>query len=170
MKTSFILSILLTVTFASFCQEKIIEANLSLTLPNESWVLLKKQDVNNLTVYFYKRESIPDSLGRTVIPTISVVIEGVSKDVDVITYSMMKRSKMQFNVDKVFTNQEGSLDLKTAIGYKGTYSDKFGEHLLYIVHAVNNEKGIQIIMDALSLISSKIEPEFKVALKSLKFD
>ncbi len=45
MKLSFILSLLLATTVTSYCQEKIIEANLSFTLPNANWTLLKKQDV-----------------------------------------------------------------------------------------------------------------------------
>jgi len=74
------------------------------------------------------------------------------------------------NPEKVFIQKDGIIDLKNAIGYKGKYSDTFGEHTVYIIHGINNSKGIQIIFDVLTNLFDKLDPEFKVTLKSLKCD
>ena len=157
-------------SIASYCQEIIKEANLSLSLPNDKWKFFKTQEGNGVKAYFYNRESIKDETGRDVIPSIGVVVEDVDKKLDAVTFSMMKRSKAKFKVDKMFLQKDGIIDLKNAVGYKGRYSDKFGEHTIYVIHAINKGKGIQVIIDVLSELFDKLDPEFKMTLKSLKFD
>ena len=155
---------------SSYGQEIIKEANLSLTLPNDKWKFFKSQDANGVQVYLYNREAIKDSSGYNVIPNISVVIENVDKKLDAVTYSIMKRSQVKFKVDKVFIQKDGIIDLKNAVGYRGRYTDKFGEHTIYVIHAINRGKGIQVIFDVLTTLFDKLDPEFKVTLKSLKCD
>lgn len=170
MKSKLLLSVLLMTFISSYSQEIIKEANLSLTLPNDKWKFFKNQEANGLKVYFYNRVPVQDSTGRNAIPNISVVIEGLDKKLDAVTYSIMKRSQAKFKVEKMFMQKDGIIDLKNAVGYKGTYMDKFGEHTIYVIHAVNNDKGIQVIFDVLTTFFDKLDPEFKVTLKSLKCD
>jgi hypothetical protein len=168
MKRKLIISILLLNILIGYSQELIEEAKLSLKLPNEKWELKDKVDQNGMQVYFFKREPVKDSLGRDVIPTISVIVEDVNKNLDAVTYSVMKRGQVNFKVMEVFIHEDGLIDFKNAIGYKGKYTDKYGDHTLYVIHAINNNKGLQIIFDVLTVLFEDLDPEFKITLKSIK--
>jgi hypothetical protein len=149
-------------------QEYIEEAKISLNLPNEKWELKDKVNQNGMQIYFFKREPVVDSIGREVIPNISVIVEDVDKNLDVVTYSAMKRSKVNFEVLDVFTQDEGLIDIKNAIGYKGKYVDQYGDHTVYVVHIINNKKGLQIFFDVLTGLFNELDNEFKLTLKSIK--
>jgi hypothetical protein len=168
MKESIISLIFTLNIFTLFGQEFIEEAKISLNLPNEKWELKDKVDQNGMQIYFFKREPIVDSIGREVIPNISVIVEGVNKNLDVVTYSAMKRSKVNFDVIDVFIRDDGVIDFKNAIGYKGKYVDQFGEHTVYVIHAINNGKGLQIFFDVLTELFNELDNEFKLTLKSIK--
>lgn len=165
------LIILLTLTLNIFFgngQELIEEAKISIKLPNDSWELKNKVDQNGIQVYFFKREPIIDSIGREVIPNISIIVEDVNNNLDVVTYSALKRSQVKFKVIEVFIHEDELIDFKNAVGYKGKYNDQFGEHTVYIVHAINNNKGLQIIFDVLTGLFDNLDSEFKITLKSIK--
>lgn len=152
----------------AFGQELIKEANVSIQLPNNKWELKDKQERNGMFIYSFKREALKDTLGRDIIPNISVIVEDINKNLDVVTYSIMKRSQVSFQVDDMFIHEDGILDFKNAIGFKGRYTDRFGEHTVYVIHAINKKKGLQIFCDVLTGLFDQLDPEFKIALKSLK--
>jgi len=168
MKKTFLLTLLLVNIITGFSQELIKEASLSFKLPNDKWELKGKQDKNGKQVYFFKRESIKDKLGRDVIPNISIIVEDVDKKLDVVTFSALKRGQVNFEVDEVFIHEKGIIDFKNAIGYKGRYTDKFGEHTIYVLHAINKKKGLQIFFDVLTGVFEELDSEFKFTLKSIK--
>jgi hypothetical protein len=145
------------------------EAKLLIDLPNENWFLANKQESNGRIVYFFKREAIEDAEGRKIIPNIGVVIEDVEKDMDAVRYSALKRSAASFEVLEVFTHESGRLKFQNAVGYKGKYVDRYElDHSLYIIHAVNSGKGIQLICDATASVMEKVEGEFKKTLMSIR--
>jgi hypothetical protein len=155
-------------TGITFGQEEIKEASISLELPNNSWNLINKMDQNGMQIYFYKRNPIIDKNGNSIIPNISIIVEDVNKDLDVVTYSAFKRGQVNFEVIEMFIHEDEKIDFENAVGYKGKYNDQFGEHTVYIVHAINNQKGVQIIFDVLTDLFSELDPEFKKTLKSIK--
>ena len=164
-------TIILTIWFNicyGYSQELIEEAKISLELPNESWELKNKVDQNGMQIYFFKREPVIDSIGREVIPNISVIVEDVDKNLDVVTYSMMKRGQINFEVIDMFIHDSGLIDFENAVGYKGKYNDQYGEHTVYVVHAINNKKGLQIFFDVLTGLFDNLDDEFKATLKSIK--
>jgi len=97
------------------------------------------------------------------------MIEEVENGTDAITYSALKRIKLNFEVLEVFTHESGEINFQNAIGYKGKYVDKAGlDHTLLIVHGVNENKGFQIICDATSNIMDQVEKKFLVSLQSIR--
>lgn len=168
MKKTFISIILLLNITIIFGQEIIKEAEVSLQLPNDKWELKDKVEQNGMQIYFFKREPIIDSIGRSVVPNISVIVEKVNKKLDVVTYSMLKRSQVNFEVLDTFIYEDGLIDFENAIGYKGKYIDQIGEHTVYVVHAINNKRGLQIFFDVLTELFDSLDDEFKVTLKSIK--
>ena len=159
---------LLTVAVTFDLTQEFDEAKVKMDLPNDSWSLADKRS-GSMTAYIFKRQPIEDSSGRQIIPNIAVLIEDVDKKTDAITYSASKRIKTPFEVSDVFTHEKGTLMFKNAIGYKGKYVDQGGlEHTVYVVHAINEKKGLQIICDVTTNILDKVEPEFLAALKSIR--
>ena len=149
--------------------QNIKEAKLKINLPNAEWFLADRIDKGNLVVYQYKRSPIEDDEQRKIIPNIAVIVEEIDKKTDVMAYSLMKRLKTPFEVDEVFIHDSGRIDFKNAIAYRGHYTDGEGmEHTIYIVHAISNKKGIQVIMDTTSNILDQVDSEFLSALKSIR--
>ncbi|MDP4149349.1 MAG: hypothetical protein Q8938_08565 [Bacteroidota bacterium] len=143
------------------------EAKITIDLPNNAWHFTGKQEKNNLVVYVFKRDEVRDSLNRSIIPNIGVIIENVADKMDVVTYSAKKRGSASFDVTAMFIAGDGKINFVNAVGYKGTYTDAF-EHIVYVVHAINNKKGIQIILDTTTGTFDQIEPEFFEVLRSIR--
>jgi len=145
------------------------EGGISIDLANDAWSLDTKQNQSGTIVYWFKRQPVEDSQGRQVIPNIAVLIEEVGDDVDVVTYTAMKRSRVAFDVQEVFTHEGGRMTFKNAIGYKGTYTDRGGlDHTVYIVHGLNEGKGLQVICDTTTDILDRLDDEFLLTLKSIR--
>ncbi len=145
------------------------EAGISINLPNSKWHLTDSEENNSRAVYIFKREAIIDNSNTQIIPNIAVIIEDVDENTDVIEYSIVKRTKTPFDVSETFIHGDGKLNYKNAVGYKGTYKDQRSIlHTIYVVHAINKNKGIQLILDTTSETFAEIDPEFLAVLKSLK--
>ncbi len=168
------LSLILFISLASILQKEeltqdIKEGNIKIDLPNDSWFLSGREAGQNTTVYIFKRKAVGDSEGRQIIPNMAVIVEDIDKDLDAVAYSALKRSKVPFKVLGVFTHHDGLLTYKNAVGYKGAYTDQKGlEHMIFVIHATNGHKGLQIICDATTDILKKIESEFLITLKSIR--
>lgn len=145
------------------------EAHLMLNIPNSHWHLQPKQDKNGFIIYVFKRDPILDSADRNVIPNVGVVIEKIDSNTDIVTYSVNKRASGFFSVAKMFTHEEGTIDYINAVGYKGTYIDQASvSHTVYVVHAINGDSGLQIILDTTTETLPAIDAEFLQILKSLR--
>jgi len=60
----------------------------------------------------------------------------------------VKRASGTFSVTEMFTHNHGIISYINAPGYKGTYIDKDPlNHIVYVVHAINKDKGLQIFLD-----------------------
>jgi len=154
---------------ASDLTQDIKEAKIKIDLPNDSWALANRSENKGMTIYSYKRKPVDDSEGRHIIPNMAVIIEDVDRKMDAVTYSALKRSQVHFDVSEVFTHDKGPIQFVNAIGYKGTYTDSGGlEHTVFVIHAINERKGIQFICDATTDVLEKVEGEFFLTLKSIR--
>jgi hypothetical protein len=145
------------------------EANIKVNVPNSVWHLRPRQEKNGYTIYLFKRDPIIDSLNRSIIPNIGIIIEKISPKTDVVTYSVNKRANMNIDVDKTFMHGDGIINFINAVGYKGSYvDDNHLSHIVYVVHAINGDKGIQLILDTTSETFSSVDPDFLVVLKSFR--
>lgn len=154
----------------SYAQDSVYsfqEANVKLNIPNSHWHLQPKQVTNGFTVYIFKRDPILDSSSRNIIPNAAVVIEDIDPKIDVVTYSVNKRAGASFSVTKMFTHEDGTIHYLNAVGYKGTYTDEVA-HTIYVVHAINGNKGMQLILDTTSETFLIMDPEFLQILKSFR--
>ena len=122
-----------------------------------------------MVVYSYKRKPITDSLNRGIVANVSVLIENVEKGLNVISWSAARRQQVPFQVTKVLTKDKGNLSAYHAIGYEGSYVDsKKINHRIFIVYAIHQNKGVQMICDATESVWPMVAPEFRSAIKSLQ--
>lgn len=142
------------------------EAKIKFDLPNESWKLNQKEEGK---FHLFKREPIEDDAGLKIIPNLAIVIEDVEPGLDVVTYSVLKRTKVSFEVVEVFTHEKGTIDFINAIGYRGKYKDQGGlDHSIIMLYAINEGKGIQFIFDTTTSIEETMRAEFDHVLKSIR--
>lgn len=147
------------------------EAGMQFSLPDSVWQPGNRQESGSMIVYSFKRKAITDSLNRGIVANVSVLVENVEKELDVISWSSARRAQVPFQVTKVLTRKKGNLSAFQAIGYEGLYVDsKKISHRILIVYAIHQNKGVQMICDATESIWPIVEPEFRSAIKSLKSD
>ena len=142
------------------------EAHIQLEV-NSHWHLQPRQEQNGFIIYVFKRDPVFDSLNRKIIPNAAVVIEKIDPKMDVVAYSVNKRASGAFSVTQVFNHEDGIIRYVNAIGYKGTYTDQM-DHIVYVVHAINEGEGMQIILDTTSETFPALEAEFLQILKSIR--
>ena len=145
------------------------EAHIKLNIPNSHWHLQPREEKNGFIIYVFKRDPIKDSSNRNIIANAAVVIEKIDPQTDVVTYSINKRAAGAFRVIEMFTHEDGKITYLNAVGYKGSYIDKNTlSHTVYVVHAVDKDKGLQIILDATTEVFPELDAEFSQILKSIK--
>jgi hypothetical protein len=145
------------------------EANIKIDVPSSVWHLQPRQEKNGYIIYSFKRDPIIDSSNRSIIPNIAVIIEKISPKTDVVTYSIDKRANMNINVEQMFLHDKGIINFINAIGYKGSYVDGNSlTHIVYVIHALNGDKGIQLILDTTSETFPLVNPDFLTVLKSFR--
>jgi hypothetical protein len=120
-----------------------------------------------MVIYVFKRDPISDSSGRSIIPNFAVVIETIEPNTDVVTYSVNKRANNAFDVTNMFTHEEGTIKLINAVGYKGTYTNGLA-HAVYVIHAINGNKGFQVILHTTTDTFGTVDAEFLAILHSLR--
>lgn len=143
------------------------EAHIKLNIPNSHWHLQPRQEKNGMIIYVFKRDPVLDSSNRNVIPNAAVIIEKIDPKTDVVTYSVNKRANGFFDVIQMFTHEDGTINYLNAVGYKGTYTDALS-HTVYVVHAIHEDKGIQIILDTTTETFPAIDNEFLQILKTIR--
>jgi hypothetical protein len=148
--------------------QEIKEAGLKIDLPNDQWFLANKVEKKDLVVYIFKRKPIEDGEGHQIIPNLAVLVEDAGDAKDFVEYSVTKRIQISFEVDSVFTPQNGLIGFQNSIGYKFRYVEQDIEHTVLIVHAFHEKKGIQIMCDATTDVFDKSGPEFIEALRSFR--
>ncbi len=162
---TFIMGLFLQTTMS----QELPECKLRFELPNDEWSLMFHQtDDDGIVTYVYNREPVTTAEGVSFTPYIGIIIEDLEdEDTDVITFSIMKRFTIPFEVINVFIHESGIIDYTNAIGYKGTYVDEF-ERTLYWIHAINGTKGIQFIFESSSDTFELVDEEFLKSIKSIR--
>ena len=151
----------------SVAQYKIDRTDLEFQLPNEEWTFSGEQTYGDKVIQVYKRTSIVDSQQRNVIANISIITES-NQEMDVVTYSALKRGEMPFDVEKVFIPKDIKMKYKNAICYLGTYTDKFGIHKIYFIFLKSEQIGVRIICDVTEELFEQVDEEFLATLQSIK--
>ncbi len=168
----FLFSLLL---FLALCQQsigqtqKIPEADIQFSLPNNKWYLTSVKNTTVPVIYTYKRDEIKDKAGRTIIPNIAFIIQDLPDSIDLVNYSLMNRQKLSFEVDEVFDciSHPEMICHKNALGFKAHYESNHLRHNIYYLNIIHAHKGIQVVMDITADLFEEYKSEFQKAILSI---
>lgn len=151
------------------------EAKMKFLLPNDNWSQHHVGNKNGVYYYHYQRKGVIDHKdGHKIIPEIMVMVEGVTGNMDLTFFSINKQKPYQslkkYKVEKVFTKDDGMLNLDYAVGNKASYfDDKNVKHTFYFIHAIKDKKGIQVILTIPADFFETYEEEFTSVIRSLEY-
>lgn len=121
-------------------------------------------------MYHFRRQAVYDSQGRRIIPNLAVFAEQVPKGIDLVEYSVGKRTQAAYTemssmkIAWLTAGDPGSLC------YLARYDDPAGiAHKVYFVHSLVEGKGIQVIIDGTESVFEMLDPEYKLILGRLRF-
>ena len=136
------------------------------------WNLTQNQgdDGVGTRLVMFERNPITDKQGRKVSPVIALIVEPIADSSDVVTYSVMKRMDVPFDVSKVIGDDTTAFSYRNAVGYEGTYTKEDVKHIVLIAHMRHKEAGIQIICDATDEVYHMVEKDFRLFIKLIQFD
>jgi hypothetical protein len=118
----------------------------------------------------FKRSPILDSLGREVQPVIAAIAEKVNDSLDVITYSLLKRTQIPFSVKKVLTYEDSCFAQRNAVGYEGEYNRQDVIHKVFVVHMRYGSVGLQLVCDSTEGVYTAVEADMRRFIKSVGID
>jgi hypothetical protein len=148
-------------------------ANIKLTfeLPSTAW---KRHPglgppKEGVTQVGFERDPVFDDQGNGVKPFCGITSEPVPREIrDVVKYSLSWRLRVPFKVDEVFSHEDGTIQVKNAIGYRGHTEYGGQEHTLYVVHAVFRDRGFVVVCDSTKSVFAQVKGELDAFLKSMR--
>lgn len=144
----------------------------SFLLPSAKWSFIGEQDNEKIraAMFSFRREGFMDSSKMIVMPNVTFIFEKVPLNTPLANYTAESLKRVPVIIKNKFTAAEGPITIKNAVGYVGTYRSPDGkDHTLVLVHALSTGKGMQIVMDITTELSSKVINEFYEILRSVKF-
>ncbi|HEV3411142.1 MAG TPA: hypothetical protein VG101_01635 [Puia sp.] len=174
----FLLLLIVFAPYASPAQEKlpvkIPKTHIALQLPDSNWYASHETDTAK-GIYFYKRNPVIDSEGRSIIPAIMVFVEDATRyDGDVITFAAAKLGQFSnrgIRIDQIMIHSTKDCPLKYKNGLLEicSYTDNNIDHRIYMIFLMDKEKhGFQIYLDMTKSIGKKYEDEFQDVIRSIK--
>ena len=118
-----------------------------------SWTFAGMTQEQDATFYHYTREPLVDVFHRQINAAITIAFQKIDQDWGVARYSAALKSivPLGWNIEEIYTHEDGRLSLKDGVLYLIRYNDPQGnEHTSYVVHATNEGIGIQIVLDVTS--------------------
>jgi hypothetical protein len=121
-------------------------------------------------MYHFRRQAVYDDAARHIIPNLAVFSETVPRGVDLIQYSVTKRTQAAYRDLSSVKLAWATPGNPGVLCYLAQYDDPSGiAHKVYLVHSLVNGKGIQIIIDGTESVFDMLDPEYRLILGQLRF-
>jgi len=163
--------------FSVFDNQRIVFDNwhMSLLLP-KGWDINKYEfGMDNgfkIESYYFYGPEYPNGIGGKSYPSLSVRFHPVetTEEKSVYLEHISNWDKYaEFTIDQLYSPKEIGLNLDSANGYKCRFKDGRFNRLCYVVRAVNENVGAEIMMESNSYIFQKVEAQFLELIKSISF-
>lgn len=145
--------------------------NVKIDFPKGSWYLADtfKED-DRLNFLFYRNPTIDNSNvdeGASCLLSLETLEEGM----ELIEYSSHRRRRVSIDVRRVITKENKLFTLSETIGYFGMNSDSDKRaRRVVLLHSIQNNVGLEIILDCATIDYEKLKDEFKYIVKTLRKD
>jgi len=143
------------------------EIGWAFVLPDAFERIPAEQLPDGSVLHRFKHEGIVDGSGIVVHPNIAFIITDVPLNTDVVRFSASRR---RFDVIKMYAPSDPLFDVN-AIGHLAEYTDTFEgreyKHRIYVLHAVQDSKGIEVVLDSTESVFNKVNGDFMEVLKSI---
>ena len=149
-------------------ETRIEDWHLSFVL-SPSWTFAGITQQQDATFYHYTREPLVDFFHRQINAAITIAFQKIEPAWDVARYSSALKSivPLGWNIEEIYTHEDGKLSLKDGVLYLIRYNDPQGnEHTSYVVHATNEGIGIQIVLDITSDLFPTVKGEWEDTLNT----
>jgi len=145
------------------------ELKLSLELPAawNSRPNIHEQD--RLVMYHFRRNAIMDGYGRMIIPNLSLFIEDIPEGVDAIEYALSIRMRESFSQFTDVVYKPGFFGEIGGVAHVAAYIDpELIKHRIVLFCTVQENKGVEILMDGTESVFEDLKDEYDSILQSLK--
>src|SRR5690606_25181115 len=116
-----------------------------------------------------ERGDVLDAQGHAVRPYCGITSEPAPAGMnDIVQYSLSWRMRVPFHVDEVFSHEDGTIQLKNAIGYRGKTSYDGTEHTLLVLHGLFRDRGFVVVCDATTSVFDQVRGELEAFVASLR--
>ena len=164
-------SVFLLIVFPAHAQNSFTAygSTVKFTSPDPAkWELTRNEmdEKSKKYLVMFEHHPIQDAEGRAIRPVIAIIAESVPDSLDVIQFSIRLRGHTPFQVNKMVSQQDGSLTHKNSVGYEAEY-ERGVLHKILIGHLRHGAVGVQVICDSTDGVYDKVEADMRNFLRSV---
>jgi len=155
---------------------RIEEAQLAFVLPDawDATVLSpnrnqSKMDASDPLFLLWRRASVIDKNGHAVSAGINVTTFNVPPDANVVLASSSLMHRRNWPFKQFLSASQDGLALPNSLGYLTEFSPQKGVLMkLFVVHAINEGKFVEITLSSTEHVFAQVESEFRSVIRSLR--
>ncbi|MBN2597703.1 MAG: toxin-antitoxin system YwqK family antitoxin [Marinifilaceae bacterium] len=144
-------------------------ANVNISFPEGVWYLSEKYKVDDRLSFLFYRLGMNEDENTEDLASCLISLEAVPSDIGLIDYSSHRRRRLSVDVKRVITKEKKLFSLPQSIAYFGNHTDSSDhERTTIVLHSLQDEVGMELILDCSSENYEDLKAEFEYILKSLK--
>lgn len=137
--------------------------------PEGKWYLSDRYKVDGSMNFLFNRVGLVELQELEDLPSCLITLDRVGNEVEILEYSGDRRRRLSIDVNRVISKEKKMFTLPNTIGYIGSSThDEGKEQMVYLVHSLQNNIGMEMIIDCKKENYEALKEEFKYILKSLR--
>ena len=144
-------------------------AKVNISFPEGVWYLSEKYKVDDRLSFLFYRLGMNEDENTKDLASCLISLEAVPSDIGLIDYSSHRRRRLSVDVKRVIPKEKQLFFLPQSIAYLGNHTDsEDNERTTIVLHSLQDEVGMELILDCSSENYEDLKAEFEYILKSLK--
>ena len=144
-------------------------AAVNISFPEGVWYLSEKYKLEGRLSFLFYRLALDGDQNTEDLASCLISLETVPSGMGLIDYSSHRRRRLSVDVTRVITKEKHLFTLPKSIAYFGNHTDSSDRlRTTIILHSLQDEVGMELVLDCSSENYETLKEEFKSILKSLK--
>lgn len=144
-------------------------AAVNISFPEGVWYLSEKYKVDGRLSFLFYRLGMNEDENTEDLTSCLISLEAVPSDIGLIDYSSNRRRRLSVEIKRVIPKEKQLFTLPQSIGYLGEHTDSSNNaRTAIILHSIQDEIGMELVLDCSSENYETLKEEFKYILLSLK--